>query len=61
MSGAASILCFWFMSHFIRPDNRQKYMVAAICILTGVSLISLWAVNPVMVVVFAVINAFSRV
>lgn len=58
LSGAASILCFWFMSHFIRPDNRQKYMVAAICILTGVSLISLWAVNPVMVVVFAVINAF---
>lgn len=58
LTGAASICCFWFMSHFIKPWNRRKYMCIAIVILSVFSLLCLEYLSPGMVMVFTVVNAF---
>lgn len=58
LTGAASILCFWFMSHFIRPGNRKKYMFMAVILLLGFTALCLGDLSPGMVMFFTVMNAF---
>lgn len=56
--GIASILCFWFMGRFIRPGNRKKYMTAAVIVLLAAVSVCMKFLNPVLVISFAVTNAF---
>lgn len=58
LTGVASILCFWFMSHFIRPGNRRRYMCFAIILLLGVTGLCFKLLSPLMVIFFTVSNAF---
>ncbi|MEE0810928.1 MFS transporter [Blautia sp.] len=58
LTGAASICCFWFMSHFIRPGNRRKYMIKAVIVLLAANFLCMYAVNPVVIMLFAVVNSF---
>ena len=58
LTGLVSILSFWFMSHTFRPDNRRRFMLLAVTGLTGITMICYWFLNPVMVILFAAVNAF---
>lgn len=58
LTGLASICCFWFMSHFIRPGNRRKYMIKAVMILLTANFLCIYAVTPVVIMLFSVINSF---
>lgn len=58
MTGVVSIGSFWIISHFFRPNNRLRYMLLAVCGLSGVALICFWILNPAMVIFYAAVNAF---
>lgn len=58
LTGMGAVLCFWFMSHFIRPGNRRRYMMGSIMILLAGTLLCLRFLNPAAVILFSVVNAF---
>ena len=58
LTGLVSIVSFWFMSHTFRPDNRRRFMLLAVIGLTGITIVCYWFLNPAMVILFAVVNAF---
>ena len=58
LTGLVSIVSFWFMSHTFRPDNRRGFMLLAVIGLTGITIVCYWFLNPAMVILFAVVNAF---
>lgn len=58
MTGMVSICSFWIISHFFKPCNRQKYMFFAVCGLSIITTICFYVLNPVMVIIFAGVNAF---
>ena len=49
----------WFkwVDRFVRPDVYKRQLLAVIG-LTGITIVCYWFLNPAMVILFAVVNAF---
>lgn len=58
VTGFISILSFWYMSRFFTPGNRARHMFVSVTVLAVINLMCLQIVTPVMVLLFAAVNAF---
>lgn len=58
LTGIGTIISFWVIGKIIKPHNRVKAMFTATTILLAGSLLPALSLSPVVLIVFAFVNAF---
>lgn len=58
LSAMAAIASFVIASRLLRMANRVRFMGAAVAVLTGIAALCLFHLNPVMVILYTVVNSF---
>lgn len=61
LAGVVSMLSFWVAGKFMRPNNRIKYMLIAVCFLFVVTCGLYLKLDPTTIIIFSVLNSFCAV